>query len=84
MATDPHHVTLDHGARPSHDTIRHLPTHPDPYVTASALARYWQVRRQRIYTLIEDGSLHAIRLGPRLLLIRTNDAIRFEQRGGAL
>jgi hypothetical protein len=39
-------------------------------------------RRKRLLSLIEDGSLQVIRRGPRLLLIRTEDALWFETTGG--
>jgi excisionase family DNA binding protein len=64
--------------RHSRHTIRHLQTHLSPYVTASDLARYWRVSLKCIYRLVDEGSLQAIRLGPRLLRIRTEDAIRFD------
>ena len=37
------------------------------------------VGRKQIYKQIEAGTLHAIRLGPRLLRIRTAEAARFER-----
>jgi hypothetical protein len=58
--------------------IEDLRTHPQPYVTASQLARYWRVSRKVIHKQIEMGILHGFRLGPRLVRIRTVDAIRFE------
>jgi excisionase family DNA binding protein len=70
-------MTIDN--RESRRTIKDLQTHPTPYVTASDLARYWRVGLKRIYRLVDDGSLAAIRLGPRLLRIWTEDAIRFDQ-----
>lgn len=60
--------------------VRDLKTHPEPYVTVSELAKYWLVGRKQIYKQIEAGTLAAIRLGPRLLRIRTADAIEFERR----
>jgi excisionase family DNA binding protein len=59
--------------------IEDLRTHPDQYVTVFQLARYWRVGRKQIYKQIDAGTLPAIRLGPRLLRIRTVDAIRFER-----
>jgi excisionase family DNA binding protein len=60
--------------------IRQLATHPSPYVTVGELAEYWAVNRKQIYKHIEAGTLRAIRLGPRLLRIRTSDAQDFELR----
>jgi excisionase family DNA binding protein len=59
--------------------IRELKTHPEPYVTVAELAAYWLVGRKQIYKQIDAGTLSAIRLGPRLLRIRTNDALDFER-----
>ena len=56
-----------------------LQKHPDPYVTTSDLAGYWRVSRKQIYKQIDAGTLPAIRLGPRLLRIRTADARKFER-----
>jgi excisionase family DNA binding protein len=56
-----------------------LQRHTEPYVTTSDLADYWRVSRKQIYKQIEAGTLHAIRLGPRLLRISTAEAIRFEE-----
>jgi excisionase family DNA binding protein len=53
--------------------------HLEPYVTVAELARYWLVSRKLIYKQIEAGTLRAIRLGPRLLRIRTPVAIEFER-----
>jgi excisionase family DNA binding protein len=60
--------------------VRDLQTHPDPYVTVAELAEYWLVSRKQIYKQIDAGTLPAIRLGPRLLRIRTPDALEFERR----
>jgi excisionase family DNA binding protein len=60
--------------------VRDLKTHPQPYVTVAELAEYWLVGRKQIYKQIEAGTLRAIRLGPRLLRIRTADALDFERR----
>ena len=54
--------------------------HPEPYVTVGELADYWLVSRKQIYKQIEAGTLHAIKLGPRLLRISTPEAIAFERR----
>jgi excisionase family DNA binding protein len=59
--------------------ITDLHAHLSPYVTIAALAEYWLVSRKQIYKQIEAGTLKAIRLGPRLLRIRTADAIEFER-----
>lgn len=60
--------------------VRDLKTHSDPYVTVGELAEYWLVGRKQIYKHIDAGTLRAIRLGPRLLRIRTAEAIEFERR----
>jgi len=60
--------------------VRDLKTHPEPYVTVAELAEYWLVGRKQIYKQIEAGTLRAIKLGPRLLRIRTAEAIDFERR----
>ena len=60
--------------------VQDLQTHPDPYLTVAELATYWLVGRKYIYKLIGTGRLRAIRLGPRLLRIRTTVAIQFERR----
>ena len=68
--------------------VHHLQTHPEPYVTVAELAEYWLVGRKQIYKQIDAGTLPAIRLGPRLLRIRTADALAFERsanmRAGAV
>ncbi len=61
-------------------SIQDLRTHPAPYVTVSELAEYWLVSRKQIYKQIEAGTLHTIKLGPRLLRIRTTEALDFERR----
>jgi excisionase family DNA binding protein len=66
-----------HAARQS---LRNLKTHQEAYVTIGELAEYWLVSRKQIYKQIEAGTLPAIRLGPRLLRIRTIDAREFEKR----
>ena len=60
--------------------LRDLQSHPEPYVTVAELAEYWIVGRKQIYKQIDAGTLPAIRLGPRLLRIRTADAREFERR----
>jgi excisionase family DNA binding protein len=60
--------------------LRDLAAHPEPYVTVAELADYWLVGRKQIYKQIDAGTLPAIRLGPRLMRIRTVDAIEFECR----
>jgi excisionase family DNA binding protein len=60
-------------------SIKSLADHPDPYVTTTELAEYWMVSRKQIYKQIEAGTLKAIRLGPRLLRIRTSEALEFER-----
>ena len=60
-------------------SIKDLQSHPEPYTTVAELADYWLVGRKQIYKQIEAGTLPAIRLGPRLLRIRTSDARAFEQ-----
>ena len=56
-----------------------LQSHSEPYVTVAELAEYWLVGRKQIYKQIDAGTLPAIRLGPRLLRIRTYDARAFER-----
>ena len=60
--------------------VRDLAAHSEPYVTVAQLADYWLVGRKQIYKQIDAGTLPAIRLGPRLMRIRTVDAIEFERR----
>src|SRR5712692_235433 len=60
--------------------LENLKSHSEAYVTIGQLAAYWLISRKQIYKQIEAGTLRAIRLGPRLLRIRTADAIEFEQR----
>ena len=59
--------------------VNDLQSHPEPYVTVAELAEYWLVGRKQIYKQIDAGTLPAIRLGPRLLRIRTADALTFER-----
>jgi excisionase family DNA binding protein len=60
--------------------LQDLESHSEPYVTVAELAEYWLVGRKQIYKQIDAGTLPAIRLGPRLLRIRTADALEFERR----
>jgi excisionase family DNA binding protein len=60
-------------------SVKDLQSHPESYVTVAELAEYWLVGRKQIYKQIEAGTLQAIRLGPRLLRIRTVDARAFER-----
>ena len=60
--------------------VKDLQSHTEPYVTVAELAEYWLVGRKQIYKQIDAGTLPAIRLGPRLLRIRTADAREFERR----
>jgi len=62
--------------------IQNLTSHAASYVTVSELAEYWLVSRKMIYKQIEAGTLHTIKLGPRLLRIRTTEAADFERRAG--
>ena len=59
--------------------VTDLQSHSEPYVTVAELAEYWLVGRKQIYKQIDAGTLPAIRLGPRLLRIRTADARAFER-----
>src|SRR5262245_54725141 len=59
--------------------LQNLKSHQAAYVTIGELAEYWRISRKQIYKQIEAGTLPAIRLGPRLLRIRTVDAIEFER-----
>lgn len=47
-------------------------------MTVAALAKYWAVSRKQIYKQIEAGTITALKFGPRLLRIRTTEALRFE------
>lgn len=79
------------GTKRRRNKIESLRSHREPWVTVGELAEYWIVSRKQIYKQIEAGTLRAIRLGPRLLRIRTSDALDFErlakmvtgERGGA-
>lgn len=57
--------------------IRDLQKHADPMVTPDELAHYLKVSVDTIHRAIRSGELPAIRVGPRLLRIRTEDAQRF-------
>ena len=59
--------------------VKDLQLHSEAYVTVGELAEYWIVGRKQIYKQIDAGTLPAIRLGPRLLRIRTADARAFER-----
>ena len=61
-------------------SLQNLKSHQAAYVTIGELAEYWRISRKQIYKQIEAGTLPAIRLGPRLLRIRTADAVEFERR----
>lgn len=65
--------------RTNRKTIHYLESHGQPYVTVGALAEYWVVSRKQIYKQIDAGTLPAIRLGPRLYRIPTEQARAFEQ-----
>jgi excisionase family DNA binding protein len=57
--------------------IKDLSTHPRPFVTVRELAQFWGVSRHELYKQIDAGTLPAVRLGPRLYRIRTDEAFRF-------
>jgi excisionase family DNA binding protein len=57
--------------------IRDLQEHPEPLVTPDELAVYLKVSVDTIQRAIRRGALPAVRIGPRLLRIRTVDARRF-------
>ena len=61
-------------------SLQNLKSHLEPYVTIAELAKYWLISRKQIYKQIEARTLPAIRIGPRLLRIRTVDAVDFERR----
>jgi excisionase family DNA binding protein len=63
--------------------LRDLASHLATYVTVTELAEYWMISRKQIYKQIEEGYLPAIRLGPRLLRIRTSDALLFERQSSS-
>ncbi len=56
-----------------------LKSHSAPYVTVGALADYWLVSRKQIHKQIEAGALPAVHFSPRVIRIRTSDALRFER-----
>ena len=72
-------VAQDRRPRKRRKPIPYLSSHSGRYVTTSELAEYWAVSRKQIYKQIEAGTLPAIRLGPRLFRIRTQDALEFEE-----
>ena len=78
------HSSSTRPARPAktgkRQSLQNLKSHQAAYVTIGELAQYWRISRKQIYKQIEAGTLSAIRLGPRLLRIRTVDAIDFERR----
>jgi excisionase family DNA binding protein len=80
FAHQPQRMTKEtkRAARPK-AAIRRLEEHTEPFVTVAALAKYWAVSRKQIYKQIEAGTLTALKFGPRLLRIRTTEALRFEQ-----
>jgi excisionase family DNA binding protein len=57
--------------------IRNLDTHPDPFVTPTELAEHLKVSLDTIHRAIRSGALTAVRVGPRLVRVRTEDAQRF-------
>ena len=59
--------------------IKVLEDHAAPYVTVEELAAYWRVSRKLIYNRVSTGELPAVRFGPRLLRVRTSEAIKFER-----
>jgi excisionase family DNA binding protein len=69
----------DHG-RETPAELKDLASHPEPFVTTEALARYWCVSRKQIYKQIQDGHLPALRLGPRSFRIAVEDALAFESK----
>lgn len=60
-------------------SIRDLASHTARYVTIAELAEYWAVSREQIYKRIESGALEAIKLGPRLIRVRTAAALKYER-----
>ena len=63
--------------------LQDLASHLATYVTVNELAKYWTISRKQIYKQIDEGHLPAIRLGPRLLRIRTSDALQFERQSSS-
>jgi excisionase family DNA binding protein len=59
--------------------IRDLSSHTARYVTIAELAEYWAVSRAQIYKHIESGALEAIKLGPRVIRVRTEAALKYER-----
>jgi excisionase family DNA binding protein len=57
--------------------IGNLDDHPDPFVTPEQLAAHLSVSVDTIHRAIRTGTLPAVRVGPRLLRVRTEDARQF-------
>ena len=57
--------------------IRDLQRHTEPLVTPDELAEYLKVSVDTIHRAIRAGDLPAMRIGPRLLRIRIEDARQF-------
>jgi excisionase family DNA binding protein len=68
------------GRRNKRASLKDLASYREAYVTIAELAKYWCVSRKQLYKQIEAGTLRAIRLGPRLLRVRTADAREFERQ----
>jgi excisionase family DNA binding protein len=59
-------------------TIVNLETHPEPFVTVSALAAYWCVSVDTVYRDIAKGALPVFRVGSsRSIRIRLQDALSY-------
>jgi excisionase family DNA binding protein len=79
--TDSSSTRLPRGSKAGkRQSLQNLKSHEAAYVTIGELAEYWRISRKQIYKQIDAGTLPAIRLGPRLLRIRTVDAVEFERR----
>src|SRR5688572_3597615 len=76
LAAGPH-APWDPGPIARMPPIRDINEHPDPFVTPDELATYLKVSLDTIHRAIRRGALAAVRVGPRLLRIRTEDARRF-------
>lgn len=61
-------------------SIADLKAHPTSYLTVGSLAQYLHVSRRQILKHIHDGTLPAVRLGPRLYRIPVSAAADFERR----
>ena len=57
--------------------IRDLHDHPEPFVSPEQLAVHLNVSVDTIHRAIRTGALPAVRVGPRLLRVRTEDARQF-------